>query len=107
MAPWLQSGWSPISRKRSPWNSACGATGRTQTVPVLGSVRYAPEHRVGPAGSRAPELPMKSCFAITARRKSAAPKSLTPADSITAERPPPGKPLDPKSPKVTSLFLVH
>ena len=27
MAPWLQSGWSPISRKRSPWNSACGATG--------------------------------------------------------------------------------
>ena len=48
MAPWLQSGWSPISRKRSSWNSAHGATGRTQTVPVLGLIRYAPEHRTGP-----------------------------------------------------------
>ena len=54
-------------RKHSPWNSAMGATGRTQTVPVLGLIRYAPEHRTGPAGSRTPELPMKSCFAITAQ----------------------------------------
>ena len=44
-------------RKHSPWDSACGATGRTQTVPVLGLIRYAPEHRTGPAGSRTPELP--------------------------------------------------
>ena len=26
-------------RKRSPWDSACGATGRTQMAPVLGSAR--------------------------------------------------------------------
>ena len=44
-----------------------GGASRTQTVPVLGSVR-APLDLV-------PELPMKSCSAITARRKSAPPKS--------------------------------
>ena len=53
----LRSGWSPISRKRSSWNSAHGATGRTQTVPVLGSVRYAPEHRVGPGWFSCPGTP--------------------------------------------------
>ena len=80
----LRSGWSPISRKRSSWNSAHGATGRTQTVPVLGLIRYAPEHRTGPAGSRTPELPMKACFSNNGQEGSA--EIPIPADFITAKR---------------------
>ena len=71
-------------RKHSPWNSACGATGRTQTVPVLGLIRYAPEHRTGPAGSRTPELPIKACFSNNGQEGSA--EIPTPADFITAKR---------------------
>ena len=61
-------------RKRSPWNSACGATGRTQMAPVLGSVR-APLDLV-------PELPMKSCSAITSQEEIRTAGILTPADFI-------------------------
>ena len=68
-------------RKHSPWDSACGATGRTQMAPVLGSAR-APLDLV-------PELPMKSWFAIMVKEATRIAEILTPADFIGHH----GKPL--------------
>ena len=39
MAPWLQSGWSPISPEALTLELGHGEVRHTQTVPVLGSVR--------------------------------------------------------------------
>ena len=79
-------------RKHSPWNSACGATGRTQMAPVLGSVRYAP-------GSRA-RTPHEILVRNNGQEVTRVAEILTPADLIGHHgKPPyqPRKPLDPKS----------